>query len=51
VLAVALLLSGDVPGARTGFRRAIELLQQQNRGAEAEALKRQAGAMVKLEDQ
>jgi len=50
-LAVALLLSGDVPGARTGFRRAIELLQQQNRGAEAEALKRQAGAMVKLEDQ
>ena len=50
-LAVALLLSGDVPGARSGFRQAIALLEQQNRGAEAEALKRQAGAMVKLDDQ
>ena len=49
-LAVALLLSGDVPGARAGFRRAIRLLEQQNRCAEAESLRRQAGSMVKLDD-
>ena len=50
-LAVALLLSGDVPGARSGFRRAIALLEQQNRQSEAEALRQQAGSMVKLDDQ
>ena len=49
-LAVALLLSGDIGGARMAFRRAIALLDQQNRGAEAEALRRQAGTMVKLDD-
>jgi len=48
-LAVALLLGGDLVGARSGFRRAIELLQQQNRPDEAEALRRQAGTMVKLD--
>ena len=48
-LAVALLLGGDLAGARSGFRRAIELLQQQNRPDEAEALRRQAGTMVKLD--
>jgi tetratricopeptide (TPR) repeat protein len=50
-LAVALLLSGDVPGARSGFRQAIALLEQQNRQSEAEALRQQAGSMVKLDDQ
>jgi len=50
-LAVALLLSGDVPGARSGFRQAIALLKQQNRQSEAEALRQQAGSMVKLDDQ
>jgi tetratricopeptide (TPR) repeat protein len=50
-LAVALLLSGDVPGARSGFRQAISLLEQQNRQSEAEALRQQAGSMVKLDDQ
>ncbi len=48
-LAVALLLGGDLAGARAGFARAIRLLEQQNRGAEAAALRRQAGAMVKLD--
>ena len=50
-LAVALLLSGDVPGARSGFRQAIALLEQQNRQSEAEALRQLAGSMVKLDDQ
>jgi tetratricopeptide (TPR) repeat protein len=49
-LAVALLVSGDVTGARAGFRQAIALLEQQNRGAEAAALRQQAGSMVKLDD-
>jgi tetratricopeptide (TPR) repeat protein len=49
-LAVALLLGGDIPGARSAFRQAIALLVQQNRGDEAEALRRQAGTMVKLDD-
>lgn len=50
-LAVALLLSGDVPGARSGFRQAIALLEQQNRPKEAEALRQLAGSMVKLDNQ
>ncbi|MCP9781603.1 MULTISPECIES: glycosyltransferase family 2 protein [Cyanobium] len=50
-LAVALLLSGDVRGARSGFRQAIALLEQQNQQSEAEALRQQAGSMVKLDDQ
>ncbi len=48
-LAVALLVSGDLQGARDGFRRAITLLEQQNRHSEAEALRQQAGSMVKLD--
>ena len=48
-LAVCLLLGGDIPGARSGFSRAIALLQQQGRGQEAEALRQQAGTLVKLE--
>ncbi|MDA1246562.1 MAG: glycosyltransferase [Cyanobacteria bacterium] len=50
-LAVAMLLSGDVSGARSGFRQAITMLEQQNRLSEAEALRQQAGSMVKLDDQ
>ena len=48
-LAVALLLGGDIDGARSGFRQAITLLQQQGRGGEAEQLRQQAGQLVKLE--
>jgi tetratricopeptide (TPR) repeat protein len=49
-LAVALLLGGDIDGARSSFRQAISLLGQQGRSAEAEYLRQQAGAMVKLEE-
>ena len=48
-LAVALLLGGDIIGARQGFRQAIQLLLQQGRRDEAEQLRQQAGALVKLE--
>ncbi|QCH15389.1 glycosyltransferase [Synechococcus sp. CB0101] len=48
-LAVALLLGGDIDGARSSFRQAIELLGQQGRSSEAAQLRQQAGAMVKLE--
>ena len=47
-LAVALLLGGDIAGARAGFVQAISLLQAQGRHREAQALRQQAGAMVKL---
>jgi len=49
-LAVALLLGGDIDGARNSFRQAIALLNQQGRSSEAAQLRQQAGAMVKLED-
>ena len=48
-LAVCLLLGGDIPGARGGFSRAIALLLDQGRSEEAEALRGQAGSVVKLE--
>ena len=48
-LAVALLLGGDIDGARAGFSRAIALLQAQGRANEAQALRQQAGALVKLD--
>ena len=48
-LAVALLLSGDIEGAREGFRQAIALLSQQGRNQEAQALHQQASTLVKLE--
>ena len=48
-LAVCLLLGGDIPGARSGFTRAIALLNKQGRNQEAEALRQQAGSLVKLE--
>ena len=47
-LAVACLLAGDISGAREGFRRAIQLLREQGRGSEADALAARAGAMVQL---
>ena len=49
-LAVALLLGGDIDGARSSFRQAIALLNQQGRSSEAAQLRQQAGAMMKLED-
>jgi tetratricopeptide (TPR) repeat protein len=48
-LAVACLLGGDLEAARTGFSRAIVLLEAQGRAGEARSLRQQAGAMVKLE--
>jgi tetratricopeptide (TPR) repeat protein len=48
-LAVALLLGGDIGGAREGFRTAIGLLHAQARDAEATELRSRAAALVKLE--
>ena len=48
-LAVALLLGGDIDGARASFRQAITLLDQLGRPDEARHLHRQAGELVKLE--
>ena len=48
-LAVALLLGGDIEGARASFRQAITLLEQLGRPDEARRLHRQAGELVKLE--
>ena len=48
-LAVALLLGGDIEGARASFRQAITLLGAQDRGDEARRLQQQAGELVKLE--
>jgi Flp pilus assembly protein TadD len=49
-LGVALLLAGDVFGARSHVREAIALLRAQGRSAEAEDLRHRAGAVMKLED-
>ena len=46
---MALLLSGDIEGAREGFRQAIGLLSQQGRNQEAQALHQQASTLVNLE--
>jgi len=48
-LAVALLLGGDIAGARASFRQAITLLGQLGRNDEARRLHQQAGELVKLE--
>lgn len=48
-LAVAQLLSGDIAGARNGFRQTISLLTQQGRHREARALHQQASGLVKLD--
>jgi tetratricopeptide (TPR) repeat protein len=49
-LAVALLMSGDIAGARSGFRQAISRLIQQGRSNEAEALRHRANGLVKLDE-
>jgi ABC-type tungstate transport system substrate-binding protein len=46
---VALLVGGDIEGARHAFRAAITLLRRQGRSEEATDLERRAGSMVKLE--
>ena len=48
-LAVALLLGGDIDGARASFRQAIILLGQRGRHDEARHLHQQASELVKLE--
>ena len=49
-LAVALLLGGDVDGARKGFHVAIALLEEQGRQDEATALFNQLQGIVKLDE-
>ncbi len=48
-LAAALLMGGDIPGAREGFRRAIALLEEQGQQAQARELALRAGALLRLE--
>ncbi|MFM7264064.1 MAG: glycosyltransferase [Synechococcus sp.] len=48
-LAAALLMAGDITGARQGFRQAIALLRHQGRAEEAAALARRAGELVRLD--
>ena len=47
--AVALLLGGDIEGARAGFRSAIQLFHAQGREQEARALREKAQGLVKLD--
>lgn len=47
-LAAAQLLGGNIEAARGSFRTAIALLRQQGRANEADRLRQQAGAIVKL---
>ena len=47
--AVALLMGGDIAGARQGFRHAISLLEQQGQFDEARQLRETAGGIVKLD--
>ena len=47
--AVALLMGGDIEGARQGFRNAITLMEQQGRFDEARQLRETAGGIVKLD--
>jgi len=49
-LAVAKLLGGDIDGARSGFRQAIDQLRKQGRPAEAQTLRAQVEGMVKLDE-
>ena len=49
-LAVARLMGGDIDGARSGFRKAIAVLQAQQRQEEAAALKAQISGLVKLDE-
>ena len=46
---MALLLGGDIDGARSAFRTAITLLDTQGRPADAQALREKAQSIVKLE--
>ena len=48
-LAAALLMAGDIPGAREGFRRAITLLEAQGEPQQARELAHRAGALVRLD--
>jgi tetratricopeptide (TPR) repeat protein len=49
-LAVALLMGGDVDGARKGFHVAIALLEEQGRQEEANALFQQLKGIIKLDE-
>lgn len=47
--ALVALLQGEIEAARSGFQRAIALLESQGQPAEAANLRRQAGDLVKLD--
>jgi len=47
--AVALLLGGDIEGARNSFRSAIELFREQGHEQQAQALREKAQGLVKLD--
>ncbi|HGY5553113.1 MAG TPA: glycosyltransferase [Prochlorococcus sp.] len=49
--AVAMLVTGDINGARNNFNKAIELLQQQGRSKESERLRNQVAGIVKLNEE
>jgi len=48
-IAVARLMGGDIDGARSSFRAAIDTLHAQNRAEEAGALQAQVSGIVKLD--
>ncbi|MFU8886812.1 MAG: tetratricopeptide repeat protein, partial [Cyanobacteriota bacterium] len=48
-LAAALLLAGDIGGARAGFQRAIALLIQQGQSQAAQALRQRVEGVVTLD--
>ena len=42
-------MGGDIEGARSGFRTAVRLLENQGRSQEARTLRDKASAIVKLD--
>jgi Flp pilus assembly protein TadD len=49
--AVAMLVAGDINGARNNFNKAIALLHDQGRNKESERLRNQVAGMVKLDQE
>ncbi|MDP7327493.1 MAG: glycosyltransferase [Prochlorococcaceae cyanobacterium ETNP7_MAG_30] len=49
--AVAMLVAGDINGARNNFNKAIALLHDQGRNEESERLRNQVAGMVKLDQE
>ena len=47
----AMLVAGDINGARNSFSKAITLLQRQGRSKESEGLRHQVAGIVKLNEE